>query len=139
MTEKNSLLENGFRLPTTYSERSLVYSESSGTDVLLQTDESNDLDKLAKECYQRVRWDFSNERVKFAQLTAKKILENISEALEEHSALSHVEYINREKAFANRGGCIFHSHHLLNWAHDDPKIFSKLLTSTNLLAIAARN
>ena len=112
----------GFRLPT-LSQRTMVYSESSGTDLLLQTDESNDLDEFTKECNKRVRWDFSNERVKFALLIAKKILENISEALEEHSALSHVEYINREKAFANRGGCIFHSHHLPKWAHDDPKNF----------------
>ena len=91
--------------------------------MFLQADESNDLDKLAKEYYQRVRWDFSNERVRFALLTAKKILENMAEALEEHSALSHVEYINREKAFANRGGCIFHAHHLPKWANDDPKNF----------------
>ena len=31
--------------------------------------------------------------------------------------------INREKPFENRGGCIFHSHHLPKWAHDDSKIF----------------
>ena len=112
----------GFCLPT-LSQRSLVYSESSGTDVLLQTDESNGMDFLTKEYYQHVRWDFSDERTRLAQLTAKKILENMSEAMAEHSALSHVEYINREKAFENRGGCIFHSHHLPKWAHDDPKIF----------------
>ena len=28
--------KNGFRLPTTYSERTMVYSESSGTDLFLQ-------------------------------------------------------------------------------------------------------
>ena len=112
----------GFCLPT-LSQRALVYSKPDGTDLFLQADESNDLDKLAKEYYQRVRWDFSNERVRFALLTAKKILENMAEALEEHSALSHVEYINREKAFANRGGCIFHAHHLPKWANDDPKNF----------------
>ena len=38
-------------------------------------------------------------------------------------AVSHVEYINREKAFANRGDCLFHSHHLPKWAKDDPKKF----------------
>mgnify|MGYP007101923127 CR=1 FL=1 len=113
----------GFCLPTTYSQRSLVHSESSGTDLLLQTDESNGLDELAKECYQHVRWDFSDERTRLALLTAKKILENMAEAMAEHSALSHVEYINREKAYENRGGCIFHSHHLPKWAQDDPKIF----------------
>ena len=39
------------------------------------------------------------------------------------SAVQHVKYINREKAFEKRGGCIFHSHHLPKWAHDDPKKF----------------
>ena len=91
--------------------------------MLLQTDESNGMDDLAKEYYQHVRWDFSDERTKLAQLTAKKILENVSEAMKEQSALSHVEYINRERAFEKRGGCIFHSHHLPKWAHDDSKIF----------------
>ena len=38
-------------------------------------------------------------------------------------ASSHVEYINREKAFANRGDCIFNDHKLPKWAADDPKIF----------------
>ena len=40
-------------------------------------------------------------------------------------ASSHVEYINREKAFESRGGCIFHSHQLPKWAKNDPKIFFK--------------
>ena len=103
--------KDGFRLPT-LSERTLVYTKSRGTDVLLQTDELNDLDEYARECDKRVRWDFSGERKRLAKLTAKKILENVTEAMEEQSAVSHVEYINRERAFANRGGCIFHAHHL---------------------------
>ena len=114
--------KDGFRLPT-LSQRSLVYTESRGTDLLLQTDESNGMDDLAKECYQHVRWDFSDERTRLARLTAKKILENISEAKAEQPALSHVEYINRENAFAQRGGCIFQSHRLPKWAHDNPKNF----------------
>ena len=39
------------------------------------------------------------------------------------SAVKHVEYINREKAFSKRGGCIFHAHHLPKWAKNDPKKF----------------
>ena len=35
----------------------------------------------------------------------------------------HVEYINREKAFAKCGGCIFQAPHLPKWAHDYPTIF----------------
>ena len=114
--------KEGFRLPT-LSERIMVYPKRRGTDVLLQNDESGDVDDLARECNKRVRWDFSAERTKLAKLTAKRILENISEAKKEETAVSHVEYINRERAFANRGGCIFHGHHLPKWAEDDPKKF----------------
>ncbi len=39
------------------------------------------------------------------------------------SAAAHVEYINREKAFAQRGGCIYQSHQLPKWAKDSPKKF----------------
>lgn len=34
-----------------------------------------------------------------------------------------MEYINREKAYEKRGGCIFQFHHLPKWAHDEPKKF----------------
>ena len=114
--------KEGFRLPT-LSQRTLVYTKSRGTDVFLQADEFNGMDDLAREYDKRVRWDFSGERKRLAKLTAKKILENMTEAMEEESAVSHVEYINREKAFANRGGCIFHAHRLPKWAQDDPKKF----------------
>ena len=114
--------KNGFRLPT-LSELSLVHSESKGTDMLLPLDESGELDSLAKDFYKYVRWDFSSEQARLAKWTVNKILENIEETMEQHSALSHVEYINREKAYAKRGGCIFHAHRLPKWAHDDPKKF----------------
>ena len=39
-------------------------------------------------------------------------------------------------AFENRGGCIFHSHHLPKWAHDTPKFFSKQPINTKASAIA---
>ena len=70
-----------------------------------------------------MRWNFSLERKKLAERTAYKILENIYENLTHLSAQSHVEYINRENAFAKRGGCIFQAHHLPHWANDDPKKF----------------
>ena len=114
--------KEGFRLPS-LSQRSMVYAKSRGTDVFLQADEFNGMDELARECNKRVRWDFSAERKRLAKLTAKKILENVTEAMEEESAVSHVEYINRERTYENRGGCIFHAHHLPKWAQDDPKNF----------------
>jgi len=112
----------GLRLPT-LSELAAVHSESEGTDLLLQDNESRQLEQLAKECYHNVRWNFSGERKKLAQWTANKILERVEDSMDYIFASSHVEYINREKAFANRGDCIFHSHHLPKWAKNDPKKF----------------
>ena len=59
------------------------------------------------------------DRKKFAIHTAQKILQHIAKT----NARSHLEYINREKAYENRGACIFHSHHLPKWANNDPKKF----------------
>ena len=118
-----ALSKIGLCLPTTYSKRSLVHSESKGTELLLSSDESDMLDSFAKESYNLVRWNFSSERKQLAQRIASQILENIQETEVQSSAKIHVEYINREKAFEKRGGCIFHSHRLPKWAHDDPKNF----------------
>lgn len=63
------------------------------------------------------------ERKKLAVQTARKILERVQKKQTE--AQAHVEYINRERAFAQRGECIFHAHRLPKWANDDPKKFFK--------------
>jgi len=76
-----------------------------------------------REQYQHIRYDFSDEQKNLAQLTAKTILENIEESQKQQSAVSHAEYINRERAYEHRGGCIFHAHRLPKWAQDDPKNF----------------
>ena len=61
------------------------------------------------------------ERKKLAVDTAHKILERVQK--KQTDAQTHVEYINRERAFANRGECIFHAHRLPKWAKNDPKKF----------------
>ena len=111
---------NGLCLPT-LSKLNMVHSEPKSTDLFLSPDESRKLEQLSKNCCNNVRWDFSVERKKLAKWTAEKILERIDEKLDHVFASSHVEYINREKAFKNRGGCIFHSHYLPKWAKNDPK------------------
>ena len=112
--------KSGFHLPS-LSQLPLLKGKSEGTKV--NEDESRDLDELMREQYQCVRYDFSDEQKTLAQLTAKKILENVEEALKQQSAVSHAEYINRERAYEKRGGCIFQFHRLPKWAHDDPKKF----------------
>ena len=59
------------------------------------------------------------DRKKFAINTAQKILQHTAKT----NAQSHLEYINREKAYENRGACIFHTHRLPKWAKNDPKKF----------------
>ena len=61
------------------------------------------------------------ERKKLAVDTARKILERVQK--KQMDAQTHVEYINRERAYAQRGECIFHAHHLPKWAKNDPKKF----------------
>ena len=117
-----SVAKIGLCLPT-LSQLPLVHSESNGTDLLLQNDESRELEQFAKNSYHSVRWNFSGERKKLARQTAEKILQRVEETMDYVFAVSHVEYINREKAFARRGGCIFHSHKLPKWAKNDPKKF----------------
>ncbi len=116
--------EVGLRLPT-LSELLVVHTESNATDLLLSNEESDKLEQLAKSYCHSVRWDFSDERKRLAKWTSEKIMERLDEKLDHVFASSHVEYINREKAFANLGGCIFHFHHLPKWAKDDPKKFFK--------------
>lgn len=61
------------------------------------------------------------ERKKLALDTARKILERVQK--KQTDTQSHIEYINRERAFAQRGECIFHAHRLPKWANNDPKKF----------------
>ena len=61
------------------------------------------------------------ERKKLAVQTARKILERVQKKQTDSQA--HVKYINRERAFAQRGECIFHAHRLPKWAKNDPKKF----------------
>ena len=63
------------------------------------------------------------ERKKLVERTADKIIENINANVTQLSAKAHVEYINREKTFAKRGGCIFKAHRLPKCANDAQKKF----------------
>ena len=113
-------IKTEFHLPSLSQLPSL---NGAPEEIKLTEDETRDLYQFMSEQYQRVRYDFSDEQKSFAHLTAKKILENVQEALKQKSAVSHAEYINRENAYKHRGGCIFQFHRLPKWAKDDPKKF----------------
>ena len=78
-------------------------------------------DLLMQREFMRNKFVDYPERKKLAVETAHKILERLEK--KQTVAESHVEYINRERAFAKRGECVFHAHRLPKWAHDDPKKF----------------
>lgn len=95
----------------TLSQLSPIHSESAGIDLLLQDAESRQLEQIEKKFLSPCAMEFSSERKKLAKQTSDKIVEHINEHLQQVSD----RYINREKAFANRGDRIFHSHHRRNW------------------------
>ena len=78
-------------------------------------------DLLMQREFMRNKFVDYPERKNLAVETAHRILERMEE--KQTDAQSHVEYINRERAFAKRGECIFHAHRLPKWAKDDPKKF----------------
>ena len=114
--------ETHHRLPT-LSQCTLVSPESPDAGLLLPDDEARELVNEGKQSYRHVRWDVGRERGRLARETAKKILQSTEEHLDFISAAAHVEYINRKKAFAQRGGCIYQCHQLPKWAKDSPKKF----------------
>ena len=78
-------------------------------------------DLLMQREFMRNKFVDYPERKKLAVETAHKILERMEK--KQTVAESHVEYINRERAYEKRGECIFHAHRLPKWTHDDPKKF----------------
>ena len=123
-----AVTDAGFCLPTLLvpfrvSERTLVYPKSTDARMLLSDDEARQLVNEGKQSYSDVRWNVGRERGRVARETARKILQRTEEHLDFVSAAVHVEYINREKAFAQRGGCIYQGHQLPKWAKDSPKKF----------------
>ena len=99
----------GLNLPSISDLQAIPQSENN---ISLSEEEKIELEELAHVSYKNLRFDFSDELKNFAKWTADKILQRIHENQSLLSAESHLEYINRENAFAHRGGCIFHSHHL---------------------------
>ncbi|MBQ8698666.1 MAG: MobA/MobL family protein [Schwartzia sp.] len=72
---------------------------------------------------ERPLWSLGDALIKQVIETANQILANLQKELERTYAYSHIQYINREAAFQQRGGCIGKGHFLPAWAGDDPKKF----------------
>ena len=81
------------------------------------------LGHLGTERNPPVRWDISDGRRQYAERTAHRILANFARQKDTISALRHVEYINREKGFSERGDCVYKQHRLPAWAKGSPTVF----------------
>lgn len=126
-----------FRLPQFHvgqDERQVRQGDSS---ELLLRDEDEELqlrassrsnNSLRRGIYDtncgRIR-DYERGRRTRAERTARTIIANINENKEYVKAQSHVEYINREKAFEQKGGCVYKENKLPQWAKDSATSFFK--------------
>jgi len=115
------LAKEGLRLPA-LSERHLV-PDAGKPALLLQPDEMRDMLNRFRRRALDVRWDAGPERRMMVERTAQDIMVNVQRESDTVFASSHVQYINRESAFKQRGGCLYKGHHLPKWAHENPKVF----------------
>lgn len=116
-----ALTEEGLRL-SALSERHLVH-DAGKPALLLQPDEMRDMLNRFRRRALDVRWDAGPERRMIVERTAQDIMVNVQRESDTVFASSHVQYINRESAFKQRGGCLYKGHHLPKWAQENPKVF----------------
>ena len=70
-----------------------------------------------------LRWSFSPKRKEAVTKAADSILKILQKNETGDFAFSHLQYINREAAYEQRGGCSMTGHHLPKWAEDSPLRF----------------
>lgn len=70
---------------------------------------------------EKIELDYSYSRRMRACQTARTLIAAIEENMDKVYAASHVEYINREKAFAQKGGCVYKKNYLPKWASVNKK------------------
>ena len=93
--------------------------------MLLQGIEVHQLENKRADRPANVRWDVLASQRKLAEETAKKIIHKVKEYHEQYHSTAHVYYLNREKAFAKKGGCVHTESKLPPWAEGSAaKFFS---------------
>ena len=70
-----------------------------------------------------MRWSLSRGRRSEIEKASDSILGVLQKNIDGDFAFAHLQYINREAAFTNRGGCVATGHHLPQWAKDSPLRF----------------
>ncbi|MBR6013645.1 MAG: hypothetical protein IK062_07680 [Selenomonadaceae bacterium] len=94
----SEVVKHGINVPT-LSQLKKINFASEENETMLSDEEILKLNELAKKSNEKVRWDFSEKFKNLAKETAQEIMKNIEEKLENVYGESHVEYINREKAY----------------------------------------
>lgn len=119
---KGEASERGRRVPA-LSGRDMDVSRSPR--MLLPPDARHELQRRFKREYDTVklRWDVSLHRRREIERVAREVEKNMQENLGRTYAASHVQYINRESAFKQRGGCLFTASHLPKWANGNAQVF----------------
>ena len=123
-----SLARRGLSLPTLSSggvARPHGRRRQPGTTVLVSSAERLQLHRARAEANRTVRRHLFQTQIGRIQDTTEEIMKQMHGQLDKTFAESHVQYINREAAFKERGGCVFTAHHLPPWAEDSPLKFWK--------------
>lgn len=123
-----SLAHRGLRLPTlSAGDMARPHGrEGQGRDpVLVSAAERLQLHRARAESNRAVRRHLFDAQIERIHDTTKEIMKRMHGRLGKTFAESHVQYINREAAFKERGGCVRTGHHLPPWAEDSPLKFWK--------------
>lgn len=116
------IAQRGWCLPS-LSGGNLVLS-GRNPDMLLSANARRQLQRRVRRrernALHQLRWSVSSSRKNAIMQVADEIGRNLQKHLNKTFASSHVQYINRESIFEQRGGCIGKDHHLPAWANDEP-------------------
>lgn len=122
------LAHRGLRLPTlSAGDMARPHErEGQGRDpVLVSAAERLQLHRARTESNRAVRRHLFDTQIERIHDTVEEIMKRMHGRLGKSFAESHVQYINREAAFKERGGCVRTGHHLPPWAEDSPLKFWK--------------
>ena len=118
----------GLRVPTLSTlplvpERYRYGSRASGNMQRRTVPGVCDILDRRSEAYGIMRWTVPAKRRVEVERVTKTLISNFQKQVNEDFSQAHVQYINRDKAFKVRGGCLYTSHHLPAWAENSAEKF----------------
>ena len=120
-----AITEKGFCLPTLHSGSMVLARRKS--DMLLHGNEMRSIHRARRRAYTTMRRClYGNGCKKEIENAAATIMINIQKHMDHVSAKSHLQYINRETTFKQKGGCLYKDNHLPSWAENSPQKFFEM-------------